>query len=269
MQVKKLIVNADDAGLDITVNDAIIKAHTNGILTSTTVVASGRAFLDAVSRFSQYKKLGVGVHLTLVGERGLIRSSLTDENGYLPKNYAVFILNYLQGKYQKGDIEAEIEAQIAKCVKEFVPTHIDSHQHLLAFVPVMQLALPIIERYGITKIRNTVESPYVFGGWGRWLGKMGLGMLGRISNSIGSLSKPEHFHGMMTGGHNDETSLLKIIGGLGAGTNELMIHPGTQDLSHLYDWEYHWESEYQALISPKVKELIQSENISLINYAAL
>ena len=47
--MSRLIVNADDFGLHPSVNEAIVKCHTNGIVTSTSLLASGNAFNDAVS----------------------------------------------------------------------------------------------------------------------------------------------------------------------------------------------------------------------------
>ena len=46
--LKRLVVNADDFGFTPDVNEGIVEAHRNGILTSTTLMANGDAFDDAV-----------------------------------------------------------------------------------------------------------------------------------------------------------------------------------------------------------------------------
>ena len=63
---RRLIVNADDAGLTVGHNRAVIQAHRHGVVTSTSLLANGPAFQDAVARLSDCPGLGVGVHLTLL-----------------------------------------------------------------------------------------------------------------------------------------------------------------------------------------------------------
>lgn len=58
-----VIVNADDLGMSLAVNDAIFAAHRRGLLRSATLLVHGPAFEDAVERLPQHPDLGVGVHL--------------------------------------------------------------------------------------------------------------------------------------------------------------------------------------------------------------
>ena len=46
--MSKLIVNADDFGLHSAVNAGIIDGHRRGIITSTSLMAGGEAFTEAV-----------------------------------------------------------------------------------------------------------------------------------------------------------------------------------------------------------------------------
>lgn len=59
--MKQLIVNADDFGYSPGVNRGIIKAHVNGIVTSTSVMVDSVAAGEA-SQLSQYPDLSVGLH---------------------------------------------------------------------------------------------------------------------------------------------------------------------------------------------------------------
>ena len=47
--MSKLIVNADDFGLHSAVNAAVIDGHRTGIITSTSLLAGGEAFSEAIS----------------------------------------------------------------------------------------------------------------------------------------------------------------------------------------------------------------------------
>ena len=83
---KKLIVNADDLGIHYSVNEAVEQAFFDGILTSTSLIAGGHAYTDAVTKIRKMNRLGVGVHLTLVGDIKSVCSShevpsLTWEHG--------------------------------------------------------------------------------------------------------------------------------------------------------------------------------------------
>jgi len=61
----RLIVNADDFGLCEGVNRAVKQAHTEGILTSATIMAGMPAAAEAVELAGEMPSLGVGVHLNL------------------------------------------------------------------------------------------------------------------------------------------------------------------------------------------------------------
>src|SRR5262249_20678639 len=67
----RLIVTADDVGLDRGMTTGAIEAHRKGIVTACSIVANGREFEDAVARLRDVPSLEAGVHLTLVEERAL------------------------------------------------------------------------------------------------------------------------------------------------------------------------------------------------------
>src|SRR5437868_399786 len=63
---RRLIVNADDFGLSPSVNQAVVRAHRDGILTSASLMVNEPAFEEAVTLARQNPHLGVGLHLTLL-----------------------------------------------------------------------------------------------------------------------------------------------------------------------------------------------------------
>src|SRR5437588_11017499 len=65
--MKRLIVNADDFGLTESVNRGIVAAHRDGILTSTSLLANGLAFDQAIASSRRLPHLSVGVHLNISG----------------------------------------------------------------------------------------------------------------------------------------------------------------------------------------------------------
>jgi predicted glycoside hydrolase/deacetylase ChbG (UPF0249 family) len=83
--VKKLIVNADDFGLAVPVNEAVERAHREGILASASLMMGGEAAADAIERAQRLPGLRVGLHLVLVEGRPVLPlnevDALVDANG--------------------------------------------------------------------------------------------------------------------------------------------------------------------------------------------
>src|SRR5919198_2830696 len=63
---RRLIVNADDFGRSRAINEAVARAHREGILTSASLMVNGEAAGEAVDLARQHPRLGVGLHLSLI-----------------------------------------------------------------------------------------------------------------------------------------------------------------------------------------------------------
>ena len=64
--MKRLIITADDYGAAPEVNQAVERAHKDGVLTAASLMVSGAAAADAVARARALPRLRVGLHLVLV-----------------------------------------------------------------------------------------------------------------------------------------------------------------------------------------------------------
>ena len=62
---RRLIVNADDFGRSHSINEAVIRAHQDGILTTASLMVNEPAREEAVALARQNPRLGVGLHLAL------------------------------------------------------------------------------------------------------------------------------------------------------------------------------------------------------------
>ena len=62
LTMRRLIVNADDFGLAAGVNEGIIEAHVNGVLTSTSLMIERSAAADAVRLARAHPALSIGLH---------------------------------------------------------------------------------------------------------------------------------------------------------------------------------------------------------------
>lgn len=281
--MKKLIVNADDFGLHTEVNKAIIQGHQRGCITSTSLIPTGSALEEAVELAKENPRLGVGVHLTLVAEKPVlppekIPSLLGDDGKFLP-SHVEFIKRYIAGGINHEELYAECEAQILRATSFGVfITHIDSHQHLHVLPGLSTMCFKLMGKYNISKMRFPGEDFFFLGGYPvsvfRMVSKWGLtacAMLAKKKAHKFNKRMPEHFFGMVAGGHNEEKYFTNIIKNLPDGVSEIMIHPGASDikLGQVYDWQYHWEAELKSVTSPDVMRYLSAHGIKLISYRDL
>jgi predicted glycoside hydrolase/deacetylase ChbG (UPF0249 family) len=115
----ELCVRGDDMGHSLDVNRAFIQAHTEGILTSASVMAPALYFDDAVARLKAHPKLAPGIHVTLMATvpmRPVLSPdevpSLIAPNGYFHRGQEDFV----KAQPRIEEVEKEIRAQIKKCL---------------------------------------------------------------------------------------------------------------------------------------------------------
>ncbi len=281
--MRRLIVNADDFGLHAAVNRGIQAAHTEGIVSSASLMAGGAAFDEAVRIAKQCPQLGVGVHLTLVGAGSILPTadvpSLVDATGAFYGSYPLFLKRFLSGKIRLAEVERELAAQIEQVrLAGIQPSHLDSHQHLHVLPGIGGIVLDLARRFSIRAIRIPAE-PVTFVGatpptLGRLVGRGGLTMLANLFRqhaSAAGIRTADHFFGMLAGGQLTEAALLAILRRLPAGDTEVMTHPGFADesLADTYRWGYQWDAERQALAAPAVRALLAERQIRLISFREL
>lgn len=283
--MSKLIVNADDFGLHSAVNAAVIDGHRTGIITSTSLLAGGEAFTEAVSMAKNNPKLGIGIHIALVGGLKPVCKpsevpSLLTSKGVFPETYIDFMKRVYTGKINYSELRNEIHAQIERIMESGVHVnHIDGHQHMHVLPTVLPIIIEQAKQHGINAIRipdesylfvNNMYSPV------RLLGKMGLSTVAakaRPTIRDNGMYSTQYFWGMINGGQINQKTLMGILKYVSkkSGTHELMIHPGLNNtiLGNLYKWGYHWEDELQAISSNHTHLYIRQNNIELINYGDL
>lgn len=280
---KRLIINADDFGIHESVNRGIYKAFTEGILTSTSLMAGGQCFDDAVAMAREMEGIGIGVHLTLVGGLPSVLPaeeipSLTWDNGVLCHDYMELIKRDLKRKISLDEVYREWNAQICKVLETGLPvTHIDGHQHLHMWNRFFPVALTLAKRYGIHCMRVPDEK-LLFGirpaNAVRAFSRDGLSLMARSHRK--TLKKMEihsndHFWGMLYGGNFNESRMMRIVGRIRDGVTEFMCHPSADAvaLDREFHWGYHGEDELKALLSAAVKNELNDHNIELISYREL
>src|SRR6266705_793929 len=130
-----LIINADDFGRAHACNAGILRALTEGVVSSTTLMVPCPWALHAMQMLSDHPEISFGIHLTVISDVPLYRwvsltsrekvPSLIDEAGFF-YSYERIPEFLAQAKLFELEVEfrAQIEAVLANSLK---PTHLDWH----------------------------------------------------------------------------------------------------------------------------------------------
>ena len=279
--MKRLIVNADDFGLTESVNQGIIKGFEEGVITSTTLMASAPAFDSAVDLAKSHPKLGLGVHLTLtqlhpVSAAESIASLLGSDGVFY--TLPAFARRISTGRLSSQELKTELTAQLEKvCDTGLRPDHLDCHQHVHIFPDVFHCLVDLAKTFHIPAVRTTQAwSASLFGcvtkdGLKRWL-------LSRYSKRYKDWLKAVHFRTVdyFWGTESLVESkpleiFLNIAGQLQEGDHELMCHAGfvSDELRALDSYVERRERELMALCDPVLKAAMTEHGIDLICYRDL
>ncbi|MEN2666310.1 carbohydrate deacetylase [Listeria aquatica] len=143
----KLVINADDLGYTKANTDGIFLSHSEGVLTSTTLLMNTSATAYAISEAKNYPALGIGVHLTLTAGYPLTNpKTLIQSNGAFLDQ-----LTLRQAVISETEVLQEWQTQIEHFEKQMgkKPTHLDSH-HDVHFDPrFFKLAKALAKKWDI------------------------------------------------------------------------------------------------------------------------
>jgi predicted glycoside hydrolase/deacetylase ChbG (UPF0249 family) len=233
----RLIVNADDFGLTAGVNRAVKELAIAGALSSTTLMANGEAFADALQRGIPR----VGCHVVLVDGRPVsppteIRS-LVGSDGRLQSSLLNFVANLQMGRISEDEIETEALAQISRLqASGVVVTHVDTHKHTHLFPRVARPLMRAAVRCGVTAIRNPFEHAWSANlTRGAMLRKLEVAALRNFLHTFDRLRRAAGLKttdgsiGVSATGHLDAAALERLLGAATSGTWELVCHPGYND----------------------------------------
>ena len=275
-----LIVHADDLGISKKVNEGILQAHTNGILTSASIIANGAAFEHAVEICRSVPTLDVGVHLTLVEEQALLTSdviaTLVNSDRKFHRNAKEFAKKYFMGKIRLTEVKQELEAQVRKVLSSGIKvSHLDSHQHLHMLPRIHEITAKIAKQFEIPAIRFTREKIRLsmlkeMRLFSRLFLLSVLNRMPRLPEDL-EVKQTDHFAGFLFSGILNKRNLMKVLANLPYdGTCELMCHPGFDDPHSLYShWKYFWQDELDALLDKDLPGILQEKGILLISYRDL
>jgi len=249
----KLIVNADDFGYAESVSAGILRAHRNGIVTATTLMANAPHTKGAAKLARATPSLDVGVHLVVSYGRPLadvarLRSLVgTDGAFFRPKEL-------LSREIDRDEALTEYRAQYEK-VRDLLgrePTHVDTH-HWVHDHPALEWAVGEVAREtgAVARIHSDEQ---------------------RDRLRARGVRTPDHFaREFQHEGRIGVEQLLALLARLAkrAGVTELMCHPGETDAALVAKSGYARErpTELATLTDPRVRAAVKELGITLAAFA--
>lgn len=278
--MKRLIVTADDFGLTNSVNEGILMASREGIVTNINLIPTGDASNDAIA-FIKYDKIPeIGVHLALTETRPVtsarIIPSIVDEDGLLPGSRVEFLRKLFSGRIDIGHVKIELKSQMDKAASSGARiTNLSSHEHLHMIPEIFSVLAGLAKEYGVRYVRvlkkEAIAAPFFPNKIFRSVvvGYFYPGMEKSLKRS--GLSTADNFLGFLDSGAIGEDVLFRMLKGIKDGVTELVTHPGFLDPEVLHRYRFHinCEEELYALTGAKAKKAIADNGILLSRYGDL
>jgi len=264
--MKYIIINADDYGMTPAISKGIRKAFKEGILTSTTAMATGLDIENALKEYKlSCKDMGLRVHLTVTSYDSMLASSrvaslISQETGKFHS------LSDLLIKAEANEIDYDELYNEWKSQINYIGNicndidHLDSHHYACyinsEFMQVMielacEFSLPV--RYPVGPGINNNDN------------------LEKSLNTMyaSGIKTTNHYFGQYTKSGGTLESLLDIYENLQEGYTEILTHCGFVDemlrgLSSLTDSR---EVELLNLINPDMIEKFTSNDVELCKFS--
>lgn len=270
---RRLVVNADDFGRSSEINQAVFRAHTEGILTTASLMVNEPGCAEAVELARKLPRLGVGLHLTFLCGRSALPPEripgLVDRAGEFTRNPAGAGFRYFFQRGLREQLRAELRAQLLRFAATGLPLdHVNGHLHLHLHPVIFRLLMEEAARLDIRRVRLTRD---LFRldlrlARGNWLYRVSHAV---IFSALARRARPElrargirhtrAVFGLLQNARVDEGYLLRLLPRLPAGDSELYSHPSLREFRH----------EFEALISPAVARRLRESGVGLIRYQDL
>jgi hopanoid biosynthesis associated protein HpnK len=275
--MKQLIVTADDFGAAVQVNEAVERAHKDGILSAASLMVAGNAAGDAVARARNLPNLRVGLHLVLVEGRPVLPArsvpDLVDAKGFFRTDMARAgaAMFFLVGV--RRQLAAEIEAQFAAFeATGLALDHVNAHKHFHLHPTIASLIVKIGAAHGVKGARVPLEPQGVLARIEKHQpsGVVALtapfARLLRCRFQRAGIAAPDQVFGLAWSGAMTPDRLAGLIEHLPDGLSEIYMHPATGNYPGCAPG-YLYARELAALTDPRMPPLMAARDIRLGGFA--
>jgi hopanoid biosynthesis associated protein HpnK len=285
----QIILNADDFGRSASINAAVMQAHRQGVLTSTSLMVTGDAVEEAVILARETPTLAVGLHVVVAAGRAALPREqiphLVDYEGYFPSDPFRIGLRYFLSRAAQEELTRELQAQFDRFASTGLPlSHVDSHLHMHVHPTVLSLSLPLAVRYGARGLRMPRDDFWLALSYNRHraginavqaivfalLCRSSLRRLASYGSLVGDNQHPlavtDRVYGLMQTGQMQEAYVLKLLHQLRVSTAELYFHPSTVPGGEPLGPN---PGDLATLLSPSIRQAIQEHGLHLATYPTL
>jgi chitin disaccharide deacetylase len=276
----RLIINADDLGVNPQRSHGIFECCEFGVVTSVSLIANGSDSDDA-GRRARERGVSAGLHLNLTDEYPLSKKddieSLVDANGHFfeaPRFFQLLDEQVIKPEHLEREIRAQVEWMFDVYGQ---PTHLNAHMGVHLRLPVIESLLPVMDRYGIRCTRITFEEPLPPFGY-----EIPTEQLARIRTmnilaakarniyTAHGIVSTDHFRGQCLDGNASLKNLRHTLSRLPDGTTELRVHPGSQTAYGTpFDLDPQRQTELRMLLDETIPAMIKEKKIELISWGDL
>ena len=258
-----LLINADDLGMYQAINEAIPRAFREGIVRSTSLMVPCPGGSQAIELLRKDPDIRFGVHLSIIRDIGHYHwdpltpkekvPSLLDADGNL---YGLGRMSEMLDRAKLDELEVEFRAQIeAVLAANLRPTHLDWHCLLSGGrADVFDMTFGLAKEYGLAL--RVEAQPFIDQMQRRGLPTADHDLLDSFALEVDGKS----------------ARYAEMLRRLPVGLTEWAVHPSLGSAeSQTIDpdgWRVR-RSDFDFLISPQAREIIQQEGITLISYEPL
>jgi len=272
-------INGDDFGFSTGVNQAVIAAHQQGLLTSTSLMVTGDAVDEAIQLAASNPSLAVGLHLVLGMGRSVLSPeqipNLVDAESNFPNDPGRAGLSYQFNAKARRELPLEIRAQLEKFRQTGLKlSHVDGHLHLHSHPVVLRHLVDFAEEFAIPEIRLPSEELSIALKIDRsdWLTKTvgslvftGLRRYGEKLLKKHQIRFADRIYGFLQTGRITESYLLELIPKITADRIEIYSHPAIaipgEPSNAPLDLGF---AELEALLSDRVRSALKQHGFELI-----
>jgi hopanoid biosynthesis associated protein HpnK len=258
--MKRVVFSADDFGLSDAVNEAVERAHRDGILNQASLMVAGPAAGDAIRRAQAMPSLRVGLHLVVIEGPAISPAAeipdLVDREGQFPSGQARLGFRYFFRPGVRRQLAHEIRAQFsAFAATGLALDHTNAHKHMHLHPTVGRLMIEIGREYGLRSVRVPAEPPAVMAQLGdpASLGDRALyhwtRLLRRQVHAAG-MTTNDHCFGLAWSGHMTRARVRRLLDHLPDGFSEIYFHPAIRRDASLIRLmpDYEHEAELATLL---------------------
>jgi predicted glycoside hydrolase/deacetylase ChbG (UPF0249 family) len=278
---RQLIVNADDFGRTRGVSAGILRAHLEGVVTSTTAMMNMPGVpADLHQARSEAPRLGLGVHLNFTAGRPLLPpewcASLVDEHGRFLTQDAIMAN---PDRIKSDELRSELKSQITtfKNAMNMLPDHLDAHHFIHLYPPFFEVYLDLADSFKlpvrIPLPRQEAElerMPPLIGNLPPEMAKS-IGRADQQQLAARAIKTTDHFDATFYDKTINVPFLMEILASLPQGSSELMTHPGQLDdqLRKESNYNLQREDELAVLTNPQIIDYLARLDIRLMTFADL